>query len=341
MKERYAKVFVALSLATAFVSIAGLVAVQRALSNRVDSRDVAASAARSYQTATALEALPARGTERTHATPLEGRERDRPARADAVSSPPITPRASAGELVPYPGAQQVVSSQGSGGPASPERVSGPLRECPSSMQLVGSVVNVAAPAQSMAAVHLRGGTRVARPGARLGEYELISLGRRRAYLRASDGSLCELRSASTQQSVVAASTRAPPANASASSSPPAGPSAEELKNGVRQLDQHTFVVSRSVLEKALRSPALLRSAGRFRAAKPGGPKGLALVRVSKGSVLSSLGLQKGDVLQKLNGHDLSSTDGALLALRSAQAEGRISVELSRRGAAQALTYISN
>jgi type II secretory pathway component PulC len=214
-----------------------------------------------------------------------------------------------------------------------------ISECPASMQLVGSVVNVAKPERSLAAVHLRGGTRVAHPGAILGGYELVEVARRRAYLRGPTGTACVLRAASTSH-VATTTPNAEPRGGRAKVAPAEQLSPEQLKAGVRQLDPHTFAVSRAVLEQALANPAALRRAGRFRpTTNPNGPTGLTLTRVGKSSVLGALGLQKGDVLTQLNGNALSDVSGAFSALRDLRAAGRVSVSLARNGGVQTLTYV--
>lgn len=217
----------------------------------------------------------------------------------------------------------------------------PPARCAGSLRLVGSVVNTTRPERSLAALRVGSGTHLVRVGSNIGALTLVALRPTRAYLQQADGAVCELR-VSPNMSAPAVASEKPKAKKKKKKSKRTRFDAAELNAGVRQIGPQTFVVSRGLLKKALGSPRALRRSARFRPKKENGrTTGLELLRIRKNSPLKHLGLQKGDVLQKLNGHPLGTPDGALQALSVMKTQGRFSLAVSRGGSAQTLSYIVN
>lgn len=216
----------------------------------------------------------------------------------------------------------------------------PPARCAGSLRLVGSVVNATRPERSLAAVRIGSATHLVRVGSNIGALELLALRPTRAYLRQADGVVCELPVAPTMGAPTAASAK--PKAVKKKRGKHTRLDAAELSAGVRQIGPQTYVVSRSLLKKALGSPRALRRSARFRPKKENGrTTGLELLRIRKNSPLKHLGLQKGDVLQKLNGHPLGTPDGALQALSVMKTQGRFSLAVTRGGSVQTLSYIVN
>lgn len=218
----------------------------------------------------------------------------------------------------------------------------PLRRCSPSLRLVGSVVRAAQPHRSLAAVQVQGGTRVLRVGGRIGDLTLVILRPHRAFFRDESSALCVV-----PVYLPGRAAHSPPASVpSASKQQTAGhPSApvfdeRELREGVRTIGADTFAVSRALLERAFGLLTSLRRTARFRV-KQGHERaeGIQLVSLKKDSPLHHLGLQKGDVMRKLNGLDLTDPAGALEAWTMLRTQGRLSLALDRGGSVRTLTYI--
>ena len=221
----------------------------------------------------------------------------------------------------------------------PPRCAGPLR-------LSGSAVNAKHPERSFAALHVNGATRVARVGQRVGARVLVGIRPSRAYLREPDGSICEVPaypSASSPPAVAQAPAAPAKGERAKKGAKPPALSEDELKAGVRSVGADTYEVSRELLQKALGNPAALQRSGRFRLHNEGGRTvGLSLVAIRRNSPLPHLGLKKGDVVRRLNGHDLAAPDGAIQAYAAIQAmrgSGRFTLAIVREGAPKTLTYV--
>jgi hypothetical protein len=217
----------------------------------------------------------------------------------------------------------------------------PLARCPRELRLLGSIVNAARPEHSLAAVRVHGGTRLLRVGDRVDNLEIVALRPARAYLRTERGPPCVL------PVFLPASERAQaapaPAPKLARAVRPKKRSLfepDELREGIRTVAPNTFAVSRGLLQKALGNVAALRRGGRFRIkSEDGKSRGLEIVTMRKGSPLQYLGLQKGDLIRKLNGLDLTQPDGALQAYGIIKSQERFTLAIQRSGGPQTLTYL--
>ncbi|GIX49501.1 MAG: hypothetical protein KatS3mg131_3712 [Candidatus Tectimicrobiota bacterium] len=67
-------------------------------------------------------------------------------------------------------------------------------------------------------------------------------------------------------------------------------------------------------------------------------RGFRLTRLQPGSLLQRLGLQPGDVIQKVNGLSLNSPEEALVAYQQLHNEGTVRLEILRRNRPFTLTY---
>jgi general secretion pathway protein C len=70
----------------------------------------------------------------------------------------------------------------------------------------------------------------------------------------------------------------------------------------------------------------------------GQPRGFRLMSLAPGSMLQKIGLQAGDVIQKVNGLSINSPAEALQAFQQLQNESTVRLELLRRNRSTTLTY---
>jgi general secretion pathway protein C len=66
--------------------------------------------------------------------------------------------------------------------------------------------------------------------------------------------------------------------------------------------------------------------------------GFRLTQLKPGSLLQQIGLQNGDVLQKVNGLDIHSPQEALQAYQQLQNEGTVRINILRQNRLRTLTY---
>ncbi|MCA9623623.1 MAG: hypothetical protein KC731_31595 [Myxococcales bacterium] len=125
---------------------------------------------------------------------------------------------------------------------------------------------------------------------------------------------------------------------SGSSAPSDGKPFDEkaFEKAVTQQPDGTYVIARAALQSLLETPQAISRAVRVVPSKT--PPGMKLLGLRPGSVLAVLGLRNGDVVLRLNGHDVSTPDHALDAYQALRASDRVDLELVREGQPQALHY---
>lgn len=138
-------------------------------------------------------------------------------------------------------------------------------------------------------------------------------------------------------STTAAAPVAKPAAAPATKpAPPAGPDGEllaEVDRAVKRVDDRHFQVERSLVNKLLADPmALMRSARVSPAVDNGRPQGFRLAGVRDGSLVTKIGLQNGDVIQSINGLELTSPDNVLDAYTRLRSASNLAITVARGGA---------
>lgn len=112
-----------------------------------------------------------------------------------------------------------------------------------------------------------------------------------------------------------------------------------IVRGVSTLGAGTFRVERSAVESILeRTTELLRSLKIRRARTDGKVVGFELRRVAPGTSLDVLGLKNGDVIQSINGFELTGPAQALQAYARLRAADNIHVKALRNGVPIELEY---
>ena len=109
--------------------------------------------------------------------------------------------------------------------------------------------------------------------------------------------------------------------------------------GIVRVDGATWRVSRElILEQFSNLGALSDQARVVPYLVQGQTQGFRLTQLKSGSLLQQIGVQNGDVLQKVNGLNITSPNEALQAFQQLQNESTIRLEILRRKRATTLTY---
>jgi general secretion pathway protein C len=109
--------------------------------------------------------------------------------------------------------------------------------------------------------------------------------------------------------------------------------------GVRQLDDDSYEVDRSVVAKLLANPtAAARGARIVPSVKDGKPNGFKIYRIRSTSVYGRIGFKNGDTIHSINGFELTSMDKALEVYTKVREASSLSVTVTRRGKPMTLDY---
>lgn len=108
---------------------------------------------------------------------------------------------------------------------------------------------------------------------------------------------------------------------------------------VVRVDNATWRVSRELMQEHFANPVMLSSQARVTPyIVQGERQGFRLSRLQPNSLLQKIGLQHGDVLQKVNGQEIASTGDVLQAYQQLQQAGTVRLEILRRNRPTTLTY---
>ena len=112
-----------------------------------------------------------------------------------------------------------------------------------------------------------------------------------------------------------------------------------IDSGIKKVDDTTFEIDKSLVEKALVNPmALAKGARIVPAMKNGKPEGFKLYAIRPSSVFAKLGLSNGDTLTSINGFELNSADKALEVYTKLREATALELEVTRRGKPVTLKY---
>jgi general secretion pathway protein C len=139
-------------------------------------------------------------------------------------------------------------------------------------------------------------------------------------------------------SPVGGATAMAPAPVAASTSAPADPVAGDM-TGVTKVSETQYNVDRSEVEKAMNNLSEVATQARIVPNfKNGKASGFKMFSIKPGSIYSKIGLQNGDVIQKINGYEMSSPDKALEIYQKLKEANTVTIELQRRGQDSTLNY---
>ena len=109
--------------------------------------------------------------------------------------------------------------------------------------------------------------------------------------------------------------------------------------GVKKIDDTTFEIDRSLVDKVLANPtAVARGARVVPSVKNGQPNGFKLYAIRPSSVYSKIGLMNGDTIHAVNGFELTSLDKGLEVYTKVKESTSLSVSITRRGKPLNLSY---
>jgi general secretion pathway protein C len=137
---------------------------------------------------------------------------------------------------------------------------------------------------------------------------------------------------------------APPTMTAMVTNPPPGDSAPPSPNpedtsGVTKVGETQYNVARAEIDQALGNLSTIATQARIVPSfKNGKANGFKLFSIKPGSIYSKIGLQNGDVIQKINGYEMDSPDKALELYQKLKDTTSVSIELQRRGQTMNMSY---
>jgi general secretion pathway protein C len=112
--------------------------------------------------------------------------------------------------------------------------------------------------------------------------------------------------------------------------PPAVPA--EIASKIERLGAGEFAIDRGVIAAVMENPtSLLRSIRLVPDQRGGRIAGIGVYGIEPHSLLASVGLENGDVLQSINGFELDGPEKAMEALARLRTADRLVVQVGRRG----------
>lgn len=112
-----------------------------------------------------------------------------------------------------------------------------------------------------------------------------------------------------------------------------------IDSGIKKIDDTTFEIDRSLVDKVLANPAAVMKGARVMpSSKNGEPNGFKLYAVRPNSVYAKLGFSNGDTLNAINGMQLNSMDRAMEVYAKVRDANSLQVEVTRRGKPVTLNY---
>lgn len=130
----------------------------------------------------------------------------------------------------------------------------------------------------------------------------------------------------------------------AAAPPPPEPTGEEspgsdLGKDIKKVSESEYEIPRSDIDSALSNLNQLATAARIVPSfQNGKANGFKLFSIRPNSLYSKIGIQNGDIVQKINGFEINSPDKALEIYSKLKDAQSITVDLIRRGKNQTLSY---
>lgn len=106
--------------------------------------------------------------------------------------------------------------------------------------------------------------------------------------------------------------------------------------GVKQTSESEFQVDTAEIERVQRNINEVMTQARV--VPSFDTKGYRIMSIVPGSIYQKIGLQNGDVIQKINGYDIGTPDKAFEVYQKLQGSKTITVQIDRRSASKTFTY---
>ena len=114
---------------------------------------------------------------------------------------------------------------------------------------------------------------------------------------------------------------------------------KDIGEGIVKNGENSYGVPRAAVEGALNNLSELATQARIVPAFEGGKAvGFKLFSIKPGSLYSKIGLQNGDVINRINGYEMSSPEKGLEVYSKLKDSSNITVDIKRRGKPQTLDY---
>jgi general secretion pathway protein C len=117
-----------------------------------------------------------------------------------------------------------------------------------------------------------------------------------------------------------------------------GPPGKAME-GVRQVADNSYEIDREVIDSTFKDLNKIATQARIVPSfKNGVANGFKLFSIQPGSLYSSIGIENGDVVQRVNGYEINSPEKALELYQRLQQSGHVTIELERGGQAVRKEY---
>jgi general secretion pathway protein C len=111
-----------------------------------------------------------------------------------------------------------------------------------------------------------------------------------------------------------------------------GPGGGAPMDGVKKVTDNRYEIQRNVIDSTLSNLNNIATQARIVPSfKNGVANGFKLFSIQPGSLYSSIGVENGDVIQKINGYEINSPDKALEIYQKLRESSHISLEIERNG----------
>lgn len=122
---------------------------------------------------------------------------------------------------------------------------------------------------------------------------------------------------------------APPARGAP---PPSGPPGRGRMEGVRQVADNRYDIEKNVIDSTLSNLNQIATQARIVPSfKNGVANGFKLFSIQPGSLYASIGIENGDVIQRVNGYEINSPEKALELYQKLRESTHVTIELERGG----------
>jgi general secretion pathway protein C len=102
--------------------------------------------------------------------------------------------------------------------------------------------------------------------------------------------------------------------------------------GIRKVAENRYELDKQVIESALSNLNTLATQARLVPSfKNGQANGFKLFQIQPGSLYSSIGIENGDVITRINGYEVNSPDKALEVYQKLRESSHVTIELERGG----------
>jgi general secretion pathway protein C len=148
-----------------------------------------------------------------------------------------------------------------------------------------------------------------------------------------NGGKCESFSLA-EEAKAARTAAAPPVNEA-----PAGETEGDLGEGIKKVTDSEYTIPRQEIDNVLSNLNQVATQARIVPSFSNGKaNGFKLFSIRPNSLYSKIGIQNGDIVQKINGYEINSPDKALEIYSKLKDAQSITVDLVRRGKQQTLSY---